>query len=491
MHTSMLRPCASLLLLLAAATPAAALAAQQFPAGALYMMSDLLDLPPNQIYTGIRRIDPATGTTFPFVTFVGNGGIHVGGATYDPFRDRIVVAGPMGPSSTNGTHTIDAAGNWTNISPSFLLRLAPRGDGKIYGYRQGGAPAFVPRIHYLDQANGEQTLLDVGGTAPWGINGSAQVFGDPIKAMIYEPHENALFVAFAGDNAAPSCSGTANFDLSVRKLPLTSDGTALRAAPSCVVFSVSSQASDIETPLTFSHGPQGSLVLAVATNSSGARPRFLRIDPATLAVSTFATVGPYLGDIGFSGGAYCPTTGRALLLDGSIDAFRAFAPGDAGGGTLLGSYGPAGFGTAPATFFVTGPIGPGASLTADTFALSASLGGVQNYTYAPGAAFSGDSYLIVGTLSGWSPGLPLGNGLVLPINFDVLTDLSLQLQNTPILVNTAGTMPVSGQINAQFHLPPGVLSFLTGWNLHFAGFTYQSLQNYTHVSNPVPLTLLP
>jgi len=491
MHTSTFRPCAALLLLLAASTPAAALTAQQFPAGALYMMSDLLDLPPNQLYAGIRRVDPATGSTSPFVTFNGNGGIYVGGGAYDPFRDRIVVAGPQAPSGTLGTHVIDAAGNWAQIHPHFLQRLSPRGDGKIYGYRQGFAPAYVPRIHYLDLANAEQTLLDVGGVVPWGISGNTSVFGDPIKAMIYEPNENALFLAFMGDNAAPSCSGTANFDISVRKLPLTTDGTALRAAPSCAVFSVSSQAGDTETPLTFSHGPQGSLVLAVSTNSSGAKPRFLRVDPATMAVTTFATVGPYLGDIGFSGGAYCPTTGRVLLLDGGADVFRAFAFGDSGGGAVLGSYGPAGFGTGPATFFVTNPIGPGASLTADTFTVSAGLGGAQNYTYTPGPAFAGDSYLLVGTLSGWSPGLPLGNGLVLPINFDFLTDLSLQLQNTPILVNTAGTMPGSGQINAQFNLPPGVLTFLTGWTMHWAGLTYQSLVNYTHVSNPVPLTLLP
>ena len=470
--------------------PTAVIGAQQFPAGSVYMMSAILDLPPNQIYAGIRRVEPATGNTYPFVTFPGNAGLHVGGATYDPFRDRILVSGPISPAGTYGTHSIDATGNWTQLTPQLLLRLAPRGDGKVYGYRQAFTPAFLPRIHYLDAANVEHTLLDVGGVNPWAISGNIQVFGDPIKAMIYEPGENALFVAFVGDSAAPSCVGTASYQISVRKLPLTNNGTALRSAPSCATFNVTSQSGSIETPLNFSYGPGSTLVLSVCPDSSGAASRFLRIDPVTVAITTFATVGPYFGDWGFSGGVYCPTTGRALMLGGD-DKFRSYGLGESGGGTLLASYGPAGLGNAPDTFFVVGPVGPGASLRADTLAVSASAGGTQNLTFAPGPGHAGELYLIAGSLSGWLPGLPLAGGLTLPLNFDAYTSLTITLANSPFLVNTSGTLGLSGVISAQVVLPPGVLVGLQGLTLHHAAVAADLSINFTHVSNPVPMQLLP
>jgi hypothetical protein len=489
MNTFLLRRCTHLLTLLAATAIAAPAATQQFPAGGVYLYSSYLPLPPNQFYQGIVRVDPATGSTQPFATVQSVTGNAPGNAAYDPFRDRILVnCTPIG-SAFAGLNAFDAAGVPTQLSPTLLQRLAPRGDGLVYGYQQATAPSFVPRIRYFDAANVVHTLLDVGGATEWGIDGSNPVFGDPIRALVYEPGQNALFVALYGDNTTPSCTGTANYFVTVRKLPLTANGTALRAAGSCTTYNVTSLANTWELPLQFSHGPAGSLVLAVKPNDTGALPRLLRIDPATLAITPFATVGPYVGDAGFDCGVYSPLHGRALVWDGSNNQFRSFGLGESGSGTPLANYGIGGSGESQ--LFVTGPIGPGPSLTADTFTVSAGLGGAQNYTYAPGPAFAGDFYLLVGTLSGWAPGLPLGSGLVLPIHFDFLTDLSLQLQNTPILVNTAGTLPGSGQINAQFNLPPGVLSFLTGWTMHFAGLSYQSLVNYTHVSNPVPLLLLP
>jgi hypothetical protein len=484
--SALLRAGRSLLALLAVAAPAVA---QQFPAGGVYLYSGYLPLPPNQFYQGIVRVDPATGSTQPFASVHSTTGSAPGHATYDPFRDRILVNCTAVGGGFAALHAFDAAGVPTQLSSTLLQHLAPRGDGIVYGYQQGTAPSYVPRIRYFDAANVVHTLLDVGGTTEWGINGSSPVFGDPIRAMIYEPAQNALFVAFYGDNATPSCAGTANFFVTIRKLPLTANGTALRAAASCTTFDVTGLAGAWELPLQWSHGPAGSLVLAVKPNDGGALPRLLRVDPASMAITPFATVGPYPGDAGLDCGVYSPLHGRALVWDGSNNRFRSFGQGESGSGTPLASYGVGGSGESQ--MFVTGPIGPAPSLTADTFTVSASLGGAQNYTYAPGAAFAGDFYLIVGSLSGWSPGLPLGNGFVLPINFDALTELSLQFQNTSILVNTAGTMPPSGQIQAQLNLPPGVLTFLAGWTLHFAALSHQSPQHCTHVSNPVPLTLLP
>ena len=471
---------------------AAPLAAQQFTAGDAYLYSSVHPLTPSQSYSGIVRVDPATGVVTPFWTAPTAVSVSAGRAAYDPFRDRIVLAQAQLDGVNVGVYALDAAANWTLLGASPVTTIAPRGDGLLYGTFHTGAPNYQLRIGYLDVANGSQTLLDTGGGQPWSLFGGLAVFGGQ-PTLVYEPTENALFLAIGG-NGAQNCAGVVmatNSDVVIHKLPLTADGAALRAPATCTTFSVIPHSNGFETPLQWSYGPAGDLVLSVQTNQAGLQPRLLRVTPATLAVTPFAQVGAgFPNDVGFDCGAYSPLHGHALIWDGYGDRFRAILPGSSGLGTPLASYGNAGS-SGQSQLFVVGPIGPSVSLLADVYALSTSAGGVQAFTYTPGPAFAGDSYLIVGTLSGWWPGLPLGNGLVLPINFDFLTDLSLQLQNTPILTNTAGIVPVSGQIQASFTLPPGLLTFLSGWKMHFAGLSYQSLNLYTQVSNPVPLSLLP
>lgn len=463
-------------------------AQSQFAAGSVYLMSAGLPQPPNLAYPGIRRVDPFTGATTPFLQFSSNV-VYQDSAKYDPYRDRIVLFGVLGPTPIPAVHAVDAAGNWTTLSNTSLVRLAPRGDGKIYGYKAGALGITLQQIFYLDAANQEQVLLDVGGAAPWLLAGGTPLAGDPIRAMIYEPAENALFLALLGDNATPNCGAPA-FDVSIRKLPLTADGTALRAPAVCSSFSVSAVAAVYEAPLGFSYGPEGGLVLAVKSNWSGAEPRLLSVDPVTAAMTPFAVVGPYTGDIAFACGAYCPTTGRALILDDFNDVFRTFAPGQTGPGTVLAPYGSPAFAFGSDSLFVVGPIGPGATLSADVDGVSVSAGGVQQLTFAPGPAFGGDLYLIAGSLTGWSPGFQVG-GIAVPLNYDAYTDLTLLLANSPFLVNTAGLMPPSGVITAQIVLPPGVLLGLGGLVLHHAGMTADNPTTFTHASNPLPLTLLP
>lgn len=467
-----------------------ATAQSQFDAGAMYLMSPY-HVPASGIpYAGIARIDPFTGDDTPLIQFTSNG-VYQASAAYDPFRDRIVAWCSLTAGGNPQLHAIDATGGWTTITNQYLVRLAPRGDGKIYGYQAGAMHPDVQKIFYVDAAGQQHALLDVGGTQPWLLNGGvAFPHGDPIRAMIYEPQENALFLALGGDSVIPDC-GAPSYDVSIRKLPLTADGTALRAAAVCADYDVGGIANADERPTGFSYGPGGKLLLGVFANWSGAMPRLLEIDPATTQITPFAITGPYVGDIFCDVVAYSPWTGRALMLDGFNDVWRTFARGSTGAGTILGSYGPPGLsGGVGATLCVVGPIGGSNSLTADSTSLSVGAGGVQHLDFHPGPTFAGDYYLVLGSLSGWSPGFAFG-GFQVPLNLDFYTDATLGSANSPFLVNTFGVLPPGGVVTPQIVWPAGVLVGLEGLTMHHAAVAADASLTLTHVSNPVPLHLLP
>lgn len=477
----------------AAVLTASALAAQsQFDFGSVYLMSSYHYPPSGVFYPGIARIDPVTGVATQLVQF-GSNSVPAASAAYDPFRDRIVAFCTIGGPNP-ALWAIDAAGNSTVVSNSYLVRIAPRGDGKIYGYKAGAGHPTVQQIYYVDAAGQEHVLLDVGGAAPWQLNGGVTFNdNDPIRAMIYEPTENALFLALYGSNLVPDC-GSPSFDVSIRKLPLTADGTALRAPATCNEYDVGGSVPGLtifETPVGFSYGPQGKLVLGVHANWFGAMPRMLQIDPATAGITPFATFGPFTGDINFGCCAYSPLTGEAMVLEGGNDVWRGFTPGAVGGGRVFGSYGSSGFGGGPGdTLFVVAPIGNGYTLTGDTAAISVANGGVQNLDFHPGAAFANHLHLILGSLSGWAPGFAFA-GAHIPLNLDWYTGFTLDAVNSVFLVNTLGLIGPGGTSLAQLNFPAGVLNGLTGLTMHHAALALDGSLQIVHVSNPLPLQLLP
>lgn len=464
-------------------------AQSQFEYGATYLMSAIHPLPPNQLWAGIARVNPTDGVATPFVQFTSNGVAHAS-AAYDPFRDRIVCLCTLAPSANPKVYAIDADANATALSSTYLHRLTPRGDGKIYCYKPAAPNPTIQQIFFLDANDQEQVLMDVGGSTPWLLNGGTPVFGDPIRAMIYEPSENALFLAIAGNNQYPTCSGAPGLEVSIRKLPLTADGTALRAPAICSQYDVTSAANVVELPTGFSYGPQGRVLLGVYASTSGAMPRVLQIDPVTAQASPFVTIGPYTGDTGFSCAAYVPTSGRVLVFDSGNDQFRSYLPGESGGGQILAGWGPPGLGASIDTMFVVAPIGPKNTLTADVASMSIASGGVQNLDFHPGPAFGSHVYLIAGSLSGWSPGFPFGAQQV-PLNPDWYTQFTFDAANSQFLVNTFGILPPNGAILAQAVFPPQVLNGLQGLTMHHAAIVADWSLNIVHASNPVPLQLSP
>ncbi|MFH2001871.1 MAG: hypothetical protein ABIK28_19465 [Planctomycetota bacterium] len=107
-------------------------------------------------------------------------------------------------------------------------------------------------------------------------------------------------------------------------------------------------------------------------------------------------------------------------------------------------------------------------LVADQQTLSARYGGIVNLQLAAGAANGNRNYIVLGSASGTSPGTLLPGGqATLPLNWDIFTDLVLQLLNTPVFAGFLGTLDSSGEAGAQSYAPP-LPAAAVGTQLDFA-----------------------
>jgi hypothetical protein len=128
------------------------------------------------------------------------------------------------------------------------------------------------------------------------------------------------------------------------------------------------------------------------------------------------------------------------------------------------------------------------TLSVDTDTLSASTGGKADFYLTAGWDNANRNYIILGTVSGTTPGTPLPGGMAtLPLNWDILTGLVINLLNTPIFSNFMGTLDATGSASAKFDTIapiPGA----AGLTLHFAF----ALNNpWDFASNPVGIEIVP
>lgn len=113
------------------------------------------------------------------------------------------------------------------------------------------------------------------------------------------------------------------------------------------------------------------------------------------------------------------------------------------------------------------------------------LGDTQELTLNAGSENKNRPYLMLGTMSGTAPGLPLGD-LVLGINPDSYTLLTLNAANSSALQNTFGNLDQSGQATARISVPAG----LGPVQLHHAYVLLGSHNSVVYVSDSVGLTVL-
>ncbi|MEW6747351.1 MAG: M20/M25/M40 family metallo-hydrolase [Planctomycetota bacterium] len=129
------------------------------------------------------------------------------------------------------------------------------------------------------------------------------------------------------------------------------------------------------------------------------------------------------------------------------------------------------------------------TLSAAAATLSAQAGGSIDLTLSAGPMHSGRDYLIFGSVSGTSPGIPLPGGPVLPINWDMFTQIVMRLANTPNFDNFRGTLDSGGRATATFVVPAGVL---VGYeNILSFYFAYSLLQPLDFASTPVQIDVVP
>jgi hypothetical protein len=120
--------------------------------------------------------------------------------------------------------------------------------------------------------------------------------------------------------------------------------------------------------------------------------------------------------------------------------------------------------------------------------LSLSTGGVLDFNLFAGSDYAGRDYFLLGSMSGTSPGFPLPNGLIMPLNRDIFTSIVSRFANSPVFLNFNATLDSSGRGWAQMDsfgpLPPGFL----GVTLNFAYLLFNPID---FTSNAVGVDIVP
>lgn len=129
------------------------------------------------------------------------------------------------------------------------------------------------------------------------------------------------------------------------------------------------------------------------------------------------------------------------------------------------------------------------SLTASPATISLAAGGTQQLTLEAGAANQGSAYLVIGSVTGTSPGFRLGS-VTVPLVVDGYTVHTAFTPNTPPLTSSAGVLSASGAATASFTLPAGLASSLIGVKLYHAYVTFDGAIAVRMASNPVVVTLI-
>jgi len=256
-----------------------------------------------------------------------------GALAFDPYRQRLMLFGSAGnPLDPAHLWCVDAAGNLddTGAPGDLYAALAPTGDGRIY-LRNYGAHSDTDPFQWLDAANQLSTLMDETGTAPFLLEGNAEL---DVHGMIYDAGTNSLFVA---SDSGGQCAGGQTNKANIHKLPLSADGTQVVGPVSCAQIEVSTSG---ETPAGWSRGPAGQLLLLIDTNSNAKEARLQLVDPVTLSSSAFASPGSYIGAAALNAGSWSTTLGKAVVLDTLNDQLHVFGAGETGTGSVLPDMGP-------------------------------------------------------------------------------------------------------------------------------------------------------
>lgn len=123
--------------------------------------------------------------------------------------------------------------------------------------------------------------------------------------------------------------------------------------------------------------------------------------------------------------------------------------------------------------------------------MSVSAGGRIDFTHIVDTERSGDTYFLLGSLTGTFPGTVLPGGLVLPLNEDVLLIGMVSFPNFGVFVDTLGTIDANGRAASAIDIPPGLLvPAIIGLEMSLAHALIDGTAFATQVSNVVTATLV-
>ncbi|MHC4945007.1 MAG: NHL repeat-containing protein, partial [Planctomycetota bacterium] len=108
-------------------------------------------------------------------------------------------------------------------------------------------------------------------------------------------------------------------------------------------------------------------------------------------------------------------------------------------------------------------------LKADANTISGRLGGIVNFTLIAGSDYAEKDYLLLGCVSGTSPGTVLPGGAILPLNLDFFTDVVIAMLNTTVFHDFLGELDKDGNGTAQLNttglgtFDPGCIGTVARW----------------------------
>ncbi|MFH1998086.1 MAG: hypothetical protein ABIK28_00330 [Planctomycetota bacterium] len=131
-----------------------------------------------------------------------------------------------------------------------------------------------------------------------------------------------------------------------------------------------------------------------------------------------------------------------------------------------------------------------ATLWADRYTTSVTTNAVVNFTLDAGTSYGNRNFLMLGSVTGTSPGSPLPGGKILPLNWDLLTDIILGNIGSPVFLNFLGQLNASGRGQATLNVPGPFDPGLVGLNIYFA-YLLGPPPGFNFTSNAVSLTMEP
>lgn len=129
-------------------------------------------------------------------------------------------------------------------------------------------------------------------------------------------------------------------------------------------------------------------------------------------------------------------------------------------------------------------------LSVDAQSLSISTGGVQALSLHAGPSHAGDSYWMLGSITGSSPGIGAGS-VQIPLNPDAYFLITATTPTSGAVSPALGVLGPQGDAQATFPLPSGLPAALAGLRVHHAFLALDPAGFISDVSNPVFAELIP